>query len=535
MNIFLRLMLVTIIVSACGIPKEDRKNAEAVLEEIKKVEELLPVREKEYAGLKKAADFKEYAVYAEREKWDEAVKSATGLVGEAKTKYQKNIEPLLKKDEPKDVPQLGLLVLEARRLAARALVAANKPFERKKYIESAKKNYQALSIEAGKELARASAAFSQLSSSTADAKLRFPAKDKEIEARMIPIRALDEKIRNSYKDLVGEKNKAEKNEFADFVLIADNSKFIKDAANKIVEDSNTQTRQVASLSKSHSKTLIDMKVEYFAQVQRFSWDEGAEYPTTHEYKYPPKVISGELYDYFDGLPENLEKIAELTRGFSGDSVKHYIDQGKWNELGIVPRQNWSSGDDTAEYYIELSGKYFHKYSEETNGVLAMTGWIAVSENLFEDHVDDLGMDLFSKPYGTFEDEALKHAAPAGMAFVGNPAYGTWKTDSSGNSFWEFYGKYMFFSHLFGTNRPYYYSRNEWGNWNSKYRGRDAYYGEDGKDKERYGSHGSVVHGSSRYSGESSRIKSTARRHGDTAGTTSGGRGPTRGGGLHGGK
>jgi hypothetical protein len=37
---------------------------------------------------------------------------------------------------------------------------------------------------------------------------------------------------------------------------------------------------------------------------------------------------------------------------------------------------------------------------------------------------------------------------AGSYLVGNPAYGQWKTDSGGSSFWAFYGQYRLFSDIF---------------------------------------------------------------------------------------
>jgi len=62
------------------------------------------------------------------------------------------------------------------------------------------------------------------------------------------------------------------------------------------------------------------------------------------------------------------------------------------------------------------------------------------------------------------------------ALVGNPAYGNWRQNSSGQSFWAWYGMYSMFSNVFGMNRysyggwasrPHYsyygnYGRNRWG-------------------------------------------------------------------------
>ncbi len=43
---------------------------------------------------------------------------------------------------------------------------------------------------------------------------------------------------------------------------------------------------------------------------------------------------------------------------------------------------------------------------------------------------------------------------AGSYLVGNPAYGQWKTDSSGSSFWAFYGQYRLFSDIFLGRNTY---------------------------------------------------------------------------------
>ncbi|MFV2061339.1 MAG: hypothetical protein ACC653_11700 [Gammaproteobacteria bacterium] len=61
---------------------------------------------------------------------------------------------------------------------------------------------------------------------------------------------------------------------------------------------------------------------------------------------------------------------------------------------------------------------------------------------------------------------------AGSQLVDNPQYGQWRNNSSGGSFWEWYGKYALFSSLFRS--PIYY-----GAWS---RGRNySYYGEAGRN------------------------------------------------------
>lgn len=62
---------------------------------------------------------------------------------------------------------------------------------------------------------------------------------------------------------------------------------------------------------------------------------------------------------------------------------------------------------------------------------------------------------------------------AGSHLVGNPRYGHWQTDSTGNSFWVWYGRYALFRDVFwGPSRYYYhdwYPRRGW-----------SYYGDVGR-------------------------------------------------------
>lgn len=68
----------------------------------------------------------------------------------------------------------------------------------------------------------------------------------------------------------------------------------------------------------------------------------------------------------------------------------------------------------------------------------------------------------------------KSAQGAGSHLVGNPRYGQWRQNSSGQSFWAFYGQYAMMRSLFFSPRPYYYS--------SWYRNRGwSYYGDVGRN------------------------------------------------------
>ncbi|NWH03438.1 hypothetical protein [Desulfobacter latus] len=139
-------------------------------------------------------------------------------------------------------------------------------------------------------------------------------------------------------------------------------------------------------------------------------------------------------------------------------------------------------------------KYFHKYLKEENGETSETGWEVVNASFYEQNLENLGMAILSKPYGEFEPDF--QAAPPGMAYVGNPEYGEWKQDESGNRFWSWYGKYAFFSHLFFFP-PHYYSYGSWNRWNRDYRYKKPYYGQTQTGRT-FGSRGTRMKQSPRY-------------------------------------
>jgi hypothetical protein len=128
--------------------------------------------------------------------------------------------------------------------------------------------------------------------------------------------------------------------------------------------------------------------------------------------------------------------------------------------------------------------YYHRYklvfAEET-GIpdslvyrSEITDWYKVSKKEFQKYWNYLGMVLAAK---TRDGQEVKTPSPPGYQYVGNPQYGTWRRDERGNSFWEFYGKYAFFSQMFGMmGRPIF--RNDFDDYR-RYRSRgEPYFGRN---------------------------------------------------------
>ena len=112
----------------------------------------------------------------------------------------------------------------------------------------------------------------------------------------------------------------------------------------------------------------------------------------------------------------------------------------------------------------------------------ITGWTEVGKDFFWANENNLGMTVLEKDG---EGKISKAASPPGYGYVGNSRYGEWRSNY-GNSFWAFYGQYMFMSHMFGmTNRPVY--RSHYNSYRSGgYYGGKGYYGPKSGSSTMYG-------------------------------------------------
>ena len=79
--------------------------------------------------------------------------------------------------------------------------------------------------------------------------------------------------------------------------------------------------------------------------------------------------------------------------------------------------------------------YYHKYRIVQEDKANTTDWLKVSEDVYRANEALLGMTIAGKKDG----EILPAAAPPGYQYVGDPRYGSWRTDSSGRTFWAFAG------------------------------------------------------------------------------------------------
>lgn len=131
-------------------------------------------------------------------------------------------------------------------------------------------------------------------------------------------------------------------------------------------------------------------------------------------------------------------------------------------------------------------EYYQKYKIASGEQVAATDWQKVNEEFYRKTENFLGMTIWGKDA---TGKPITSPAPPSYSYVGNPEYGQWKNDSSGSSFWEFYGKYAMLSNVLGFAGNLIYRNNYNGYRQSQMMGRPFYgvnnqYGTQGRFTQR---------------------------------------------------
>ncbi|NIM16897.1 MAG: hypothetical protein GTO45_33375 [Candidatus Aminicenantes bacterium] len=159
----------------------------------------------------------------------------------------------------------------------------------------------------------------------------------------------------------------------------------------------------------------------------------------------------------------------------------------YDEYSIILADMKTEGYFSPSYYHSYKIVYAEKKKESDEYVYRnyTTDWYRVGKREYQKYYGYLGMTLLAKSKDGKVDTT---PSPAGYRYVGNPTYGHWRTDSSGNSFWAFYGKYAFFSSIFSHtfNRPIY--RTTYDTYHTTHTAGRPYYGPGN----RYGTNGTAT-------------------------------------------
>jgi hypothetical protein len=189
-----------------------------------------------------------------------------------------------------------------------------------------------------------------------------------------------------------------------------------------------------------------------------------------------------LYDMdIDSTGKYLHKYKIVVpKSFSRDSIKT-ANKDSLANMGLVVVTD-SAGN-------VLDSSMVARYTPEAAGFDSkITEWIPVTKKEFDYHANNMGMEILSKEEG----EINKVPAPPGYNhYVGNPQYGQWQQNpQTGETFWSFYGKYMFIQSMFNLLSPARFG--DYDDYRRNYRYERPYYGGYDNGRPRYGTSSSAI-------------------------------------------
>lgn len=529
------LLLMTVTITGCGLSKAKLADVKQVQDSITTTESRVKERATQFTEMQKSGDWEFLRPYAQKENWAQSLTEAQADVARAKELNQQQVVPIVTRNKSKEVRQLDEALARIRATLNAAAAKSKVPADRATVLLTARKEAPVIAEKAKTEAKEADGIIATLRATAEEFSTRYESKRADIAKRLEPIAASYGAGNNAYQQVAFQYNAVTSSKEADYAALTDSAKVVTERLTQLKKDAPAFQKKLGELDESYTKILADMRIDNYVIVSRTSWDEDSDWPSEHEYNYPARKIEDDaLFDYYDNLPEEA---LLATRGWGGGiSVK--IPQDKWDSLRIDPKENWpSSWDDMAEYSLDDAlSKCYHRYTYVRNGVKDKdTDWEEVSCDTFEQDEDNLGMAILAKSMGEFEEERDTTPAPPGMAEVGNPKYGQWKTDAStGSSFWEFYGQYALMRDLLGG--PVY--RDDYDDWRTNYRRRTPYYGDDDDDDPRWGtasSHTQSTYGGTTYAKRGGLSAAASEARAERGNASVRGAGPaTRGGGPGGG-
>lgn len=476
-----RLRSVAVAAAACvlagcfGLPRNLIERASLagtrIAEELRRVESAAS----EYEQFRESADYALIGPYAEREEWIQHLEAARGKVQSAESIYKADVLPIVEEDSSEQAQVLINALDKINPLLAGAQESAREWVDRRDFLKDVAERPDELFSECESSVDSMKEAEPGLNDRIQAVRRDHASRREEIDSLVEPLTQLrasaDELLASARQEL----SARESSGGPDLAVLGDSCTNAATASTDYLRLAPEVGAKLAELDRSYSRTLIDMKVEYELGIRRESWDESRDYPQSHFLDYRVSNVSAATFEHLAAIRGSLVRSYRSAFFRREPSLLSGTDPVHWNALGIDLYARWPRGDNRAEYWVETAGaKYFHKYLVQENAETRESEWTEVSEDLFAANVDNLGMDVESKPYGAFDSEKLTHASPPGMAYVGNPRYGRWTSDGSGGSIWSWAGPYLFYSTLFGSTRSY--GRSEWESWNGGYRGSRPYYG-----------------------------------------------------------
>lgn len=495
------IIILVFLLQGCGLDDQSKQRAERLNNSINTSLSSINDIEKQLDSDLQKTEFTFLKSYADKENWKKYFSTAKKQLTDIRNLYDSKIKTMLDKNDSDDQHSFNAWMANIETSLREVTKTAQKPNERKDFLVKAKKEAPSLYKDSTSKVSQLQKLIAKAQVYSEKAKVDYPAKSQDIQGRFASLRKFLDDSKNMHQIATGEYSKISSSK-VNYAVLADSIEFISDALISAKTREVKLKNKLNELYRSYSKVLSDMNIEYYIVIGRETWDSASDWESEDNYTYTSKVDE-KVYEYF----ASKGNIAQYGIGWGNDFELLGVSQAMWNALKYDYKHSWpSTWNDEAEYWVNNDySKTYHKYTIIENGKTKETDWVKVSEDEYWKQQENLGMTIVSKPYGMYEEETIKSAAPIGSEYIakptmtngvptGNNQYGQWKQGSNGTSFWEFYGQYMFISNMldgFGGSR---YSYDDWDDYNRRDR-KKSYYGRSNQ----YGTYGSATYSSkSRY-------------------------------------
>ena len=490
-TIQLLIGLSSLFLFGCSIPKATHQSATQFVQRIDRYKESVEEQRAKLNGIVEANTFLSQSK-DQLAAWDGHYNRMSNQLNSIASSFSTRVTPLLEKNDRKDDFTVRSTLTVLSQELAQTIQSLPVPVMEAKFIIEIQASTDEWLTKSQELLEGCDRHTIRLDDTAIKYKELYPHRINDIDKRVAETIAIKIKASNLRKGAVGELGKASSE--IDWAIVANNLKGSLEQGDLFLAKNEETISDIRSLDLSYTKILEDMRIDYFVQIYRSSWDNGSDSDTTKNSSFPMVKVSREQYETMIGAQYPL---ASVYYSYSWGS-------GEWKTQGysgiyqiINPRASWPNKyHDYAEFWVEDSEQtYWHQYTIIENGKETKTDWIEVDEEEYLDYSGALGMSIESKPYGSFPNEAIEEPHPPAFAFVDNEKYGRWKKDDQGNEFWEFYTNYMMLNLLLGNNYGgYRYYHNDYNSWRSSGYNRPYY----GRTATSFGTKSAQVQNSSRY-------------------------------------
>lgn len=420
-----KLIIAAIMISllaSCSLSDRDVADAELEIQRYEYIRKVYVDMSSLYEGQKQSDEFNRYRKYAIKEKWQNNLDMSKTHLAYAKDISLK-IKRIIKADSNSDTKTIKSLTIDLVVRYNKAKRLNHITRDRLKLLMGSFKEAKAIYNRSRGSMIDAIGKMVDVIETKYDKVAKDWPRQKEYTVKEMK-KYFD--LENKADDLVviieDEYSKADSNDM-DIVRFTDSYGKLKDISKSL----RLSNLDIAHLNKelyvSEVRILEDMKAWGKVRVATSSWDSDSDYDDTTNYTFPSSTVSYENGLYLDNCNNNIA----TYRSNWGSNLSVKISSAAWADLGVSFKKGFGWGDDEGDMFVNsVSFVYHHKYITIINGKKT-SKWKVVDEDMFHDYVDDVGMEIYSKPYGFYEREVIVTSAPPGMSLMGNEKYGKWDT------------------------------------------------------------------------------------------------------------